>query len=96
MVGDLKVVCGLDDVSVVEDGSNLSSVDPDVLARVANKLETVVMNYTHLTEQQMTRILTRSLLTTNLLKLCMQGNAGGGVKKKLQKQAEQVIKELLL
>ena len=30
-----------------------SSVDPDVLARVVNKLETVDMGTTHLTKKQM-------------------------------------------
>jgi len=55
--------------------SNLSSVDPDVLARVANKLETADMSNTQLTRQQMTRILTQSLLTTNLKALEI-GNMG--------------------
>jgi len=74
--------------------NNLSSVDPDVLARVTNKLETVNMRDTHLTEQQMTRILTKSLLTTNLKKLYMEGN--GQVDEELCRQAKQVIEELFI
>ena len=70
--------------------TSLSCVDPDVLARVANKLETVSMRYTNLTEQQMTRILTQSLLTTNLKELNMWGN-NGGVKEKLLRHAKKVI-----
>merc|ERR1712129_629216 len=65
--------------------NNLSSVDPDVLARVVNKLETVDMQGTDLTEQQMTRILTKSLLTTNLKELYMEGN--GQVDEELCRQA---------
>jgi len=73
-------------------GSNLSSVDPDVLARVANKLETVDIAKTQLTGQQMTRILTRSLLTTNLKELDMRGNEE--VEEELRRQAGTVIKVL--
>jgi len=46
-------------------GNNLSSLHPEVLARVTNKLETVDMKGVRLTKQQMTRILTQSLLTTS-------------------------------
>merc|ERR1719319_409681 len=74
--------------------NNLSSVDPDVLARVVNKLETVDITITHLTEQQKIRILTRSLLTTNLKELYMWGN--GGVEEGLGAQAEQFIENLYL
>merc|ERR1712129_391868 len=73
--------------------NNLSSVDPDLLARVANKLETVDMEKTQLTRQQMTEILTRSLLATNLKELNMLGN-GEGVEEELVTQTELVIKEL--
>merc|ERR1719509_190870 len=73
-------------------GSNLSPVDPDVLARGVNKLETVDIAKTQLTRQQMTRILTQSLLTTNLKELNMEGN--GGVEEGLLRQAKLVIKEL--
>ena len=62
---------------------------PDVLARGANKLETVDMSFTHLTEQQKTRILTRSLLTTNLKELNMWGN--GGMEEELCRRAMEVI-----
>ena len=63
-----------------------------MLARVANKLETVIMKGTSLTEQQRTRILTQSLLTTNLKKLDV--NYNGMVDEELRKQAEQVIEDL--
>ena len=72
--------------------NNLSSVDPDVLARGVNKLETVHMNHTELTEQQKTRILTQSLLTTNLKELYMEGN--GAVEEGLRRQTRAVIEEL--
>jgi len=75
--------------------TSLSCVDPDVLARVANKLETVSMRYTNLTEQQMTRILTQSLLTTNLKELSMWGN-NGGVEEALLRHAEKVITQLFV
>jgi len=75
--------------------NNLSSVDPDVLARGVNKLETVDMRDTDLTEQQITRILTQSLLTTNLKELDMEGN-GPGVEEGLRTQAEQIIEKLVL
>jgi len=74
--------------------NNLSSVDPEVLARVVNKLETVNMWATHLTRQQMTRILTQSLLTTNLKYLNMEGN--GGVEEEISRQAEQFIQDLIV
>merc|ERR1712129_146502 len=72
--------------------NNLSSVDPDVLARVTNKLETVDMEGTDLTEQQMTRILTQNHLTTNLKELNIKNN--GKVDEELCRQAKQVIEEL--
>jgi len=75
---------------IIED--NLSSVDPDVLARVVNKLVTVNISSTKLSRQQMTRILTQSLLTTNLKKLFMWEN--GKIDEQLLKQAEQVIPKL--
>ena len=73
-------------------GSNLSSVDPDVLARGVNKLEKVHMSYTQLTRPQKTRIPTQSLLTFNLKLLFMYGN--GRVEGELVSQAGQVIKKL--
>ena len=73
-------------------GNNLSSVDPDVLARGVNKLETVDMRETKLTKEQKTKILTQSLLTTNLKELTMWGT--GGVEEGLRTQAEEVIEEL--
>ena len=69
--------------------NNLSSVDPDVLARGVNKLETVHIDSTKLTEEQKTRILTQSLLTTNLKELYMWGN--GGVEEGLRTQAKEAI-----
>merc|ERR1719319_437600 len=74
--------------------NNLSSVDPDVLARGVNKPETVDMCGTDLTEQQMTKILTRSLLITNLKKLDIEDN--GEVDDELCRQATQVIEELFI
>ena len=53
---------------------NLSFVDPDVLARVANKLEAVTMRNTLLTRKQMTKILFKSLVATNLKELFMGNN----------------------
>ena len=50
------------------------------------------MVYTELTEEQKTRILTQSLLTTNLKELDMRGN--GGLEAELCRKAKQVIKEL--
>jgi len=49
------------------DGNDLSSVDPEVLGRVVNKLDTATMGRTQLTEQQKTRILTQSLLKTSVI-----------------------------
>ena len=71
--------------------TDLSSVDPDVLARVVNKLETADIAKTQLTEQQVTRILTQSLIATNLKQLIMDGN---GVEWELRKQAETSIGHL--
>jgi len=73
-------------------GNDLSSVDPDVLARVVSKLETADISNTFLTEQQMDRILTKSILHTNLKELDMRHN--GIVDLELRSQAEQVIQNL--
>jgi len=70
-------------------GNNLSSVDLDVLARGVNTLQTVDMRQTQLTGQQMTRVLTQSLLTTNLKELFMGGSAR--VNEELYRQAKEVI-----
>ena len=43
-------------------------------ARVVNKLKTVDMSSTNLTVEDMTRVMTRSLLTTNLKELDMEEN----------------------
>ena len=61
-------------------------------ARVVNKLETVDMEDTRLTNQQMTRILTQGLISTNLRKLSIRGN--GKVDEELYIQAKQVIQNL--
>jgi len=74
--------------------NNLFDMDPEMLARVLNKLETVDVWLTQLTEQQMTRILTRSLHSTNLKRLDMGCNSREGVEEGLRIQAEKVIKEL--
>ena len=49
--------------------NNFTSVDPDVLARVVNKLEEVYMVGTALTEQQKRRVVNQYNLKTNLKKL---------------------------
>ena len=46
--------------------NNLSSVDPEVQARVVNKKDTVDIYDDYLTKQQTTRIMTQGLPTTNL------------------------------
>jgi len=81
--------------------SNLSSVDPDMLARVVNKLKIVDIYNTRLTRQQRTKILTHSLLTTNLKDLDMRDNETTIIRNTysaldggLVRQAEQVFKEL--
>ena len=67
-------------------------MDPEVKARVLNKLEYVGFSHTELTEQQMTRILTQSLLTTNLTWINIRLN--GGIDEELCRQAKQVIQDL--
>jgi len=49
--------------------NNLSSVDPDLLAEAVNKLESVTMNRTCVTSDQVTNILVKSLETTSLTEL---------------------------
>ena len=74
--------------------NNLSYVDPEVLARVVNKLEGVNMMKTFLTALQMTTILTQSLVTTNLRWLNLDGNEQ--VEDELCKQAKQIIPYMTL
>jgi len=49
--------------------NDLSSVDPDLLAEAINKLESVTMNRTCVTSDQVTNILVQSLETTSLTEL---------------------------
>ena len=90
-------------LKVLRIGHNtLSSLDPDVLARVVNKLETVDLIWAHLSRQQQTRIFARSLLTINLrhlnMKGAMMGNGGSLEQRKTMeeicRQARKVIPEL--
>ena len=73
---------------------SLSSVDPDVLARVVNRLEKVEMWDAQLTGQQLTSILTQSIVKTNLKQLNLAGNST--VDQKLVKQATKVIPDIIL
>jgi len=73
---------------------SLSSVDPDVLARVVNRLEKVEMWDAQLTGQQLTSILTQSIVKTNLKLLNLAGNST--VDQKLVKQATKVIPDIIL
>ena len=75
-------------------GNNLSSVDPDVLARAVNKLEAAIIDDCKLSDEQVARILTQSLLTTNLNRLSMSGN--GRVEEDLRRMATQVFKTFYL
>jgi len=59
---------------ICDTNKNFSTVDPEVMARVLNKLEYVGLSHTGLTEQQMARILSQSLVTTNLKELLLKGN----------------------
>ena len=71
-------------------------MDPDVLARGVNKLETVDMSGDcGLSGQQKTRILIQSLLTTNLKKLNMDGSRGR-VEEELERKANVVIQKLVI
>jgi len=78
--------------------SNLSSVDPGVLARVVNKLETVEMNLCHLTVGHLTQVLTQALAATSLLQLLVGGNDCGqgaqGVGQQLIDQAKEAIQHI--
>jgi len=69
--------------------NNLSSVDPDVLAKVVNSLEKVNMGKTRLRRKQTTKILTQSLVATNLKELYINQHPKMG--KGLYRQACQVI-----
>ena len=82
--------------SLSTDGVNLSSVDPDVMAKAVNKMETVEIKNSHLTSLQMNRILSQSLVNTRLSKLWLEAGAGENVDASLQKEANQVIPTLVI
>jgi len=73
-------------------GNNLSSVNPVVMARGVNKLETVDLRHTSMKRQQMTQVLTQSLVATSLRKLKLKGNEK--VDEDLYRRAQQVIPNL--
>ena len=70
----------------------LCSVDPGVLAAGINKLEVVDLRRKKLTEEQMTRILTQSLLATNLRELHAEVN--GEKNEQLMREAQGVVPQL--
>ena len=74
--------------------NDLSPVDPEVMARVINKLEMVSMLFARLTEQQITRILEQSLVSTSLKRLELHGV--DEVDSELYNKAEQVIPNLYI
>ena len=74
--------------------NDLSPVDPEVMARVINKMELVSMLFTRLTKQQITRILEHSLVSTSLKRLELHGL--DEVDSELYYKAEQVIPNLYI
>ena len=76
--------------------NNLSLVDADILAKAVNKLESVEMYNTDLTGQQITEVLSRSLVTTSLSHIAMGSGQGQGFDRELLKQAKKVIRQLYL
>ena len=76
--------------------NKLSSVDPDIMAKAVNKLDSVEMYNTDLTQQQITKILSRSLVKTSLDHIAMGNGQGQGFNRELFKQAMKVIRQLYL
>ena len=76
--------------------NKLSSVDPDIMAKAVNKLDSVEMYNTDLTQQQITKILSRSLVKTSLDHIAMGNGQGQGFNMELFKQAMKFIRQLYL
>ena len=73
-------------------GNNISSVDPGVMARGVNRLETADLRHTSMKREQVTRVLTQSLVATRLKKLHLKGSEE--VEEDLYRRVEQVIPHL--
>ena len=82
--------------SLYTDSVNLSSVDPDVMAKALNKMESVEVKNSKLTSLQMNRMLSQSLVNTRLRTLWMEAGAGEDVDAALHNQAGKVISKLVI
>ena len=77
------------DITVV-----LSTTQTDIIAKAVNKLDSVEMYNTDLTQQQITKIPSRSLVKTSLDHIAMGNGQGQGFNREVFKQAKKVIRQL--
>ena len=79
--------------------ADFSLENPDLMAKVVNKLETVEMRSSNLTSQQIVKILKQGLISTKLKELSLERNpgvTGSDEADELYNKAKKVIHKLLL